>query len=550
MGPKTSEEIMRRTHIPKDDLDVVLQKNGKNVDGKWQLTDRACKDLDVWKFEYPSQKDRQAAIDNAIKAYDRLRLGREERLWQMLLPKKDRGGGIVLSKLDLGAGPVNRALTPHYQPSPTPNADGAADSKAVSAANTPRLVASTPRPASSKGDVMKRLLSKDPKKARAAEEAKEKKRKDREAPASDREDKKPAKKQATKKTNVKSAEFVHSSDEESGEEGEVRQSKASPSKPNQETGEAATKSKPKAAASTSSDSSDTPLKSTAKAKSDVKPSNSTASLAVKPSKPSLPGKSVPKAAASNGLTAPGSQHKSQRSPQKADSRPNVPSPLGAARPRIASDISDRDAVGVQKAKQGADTPKGLEISIASRQRQDTVTSTESNASEKRGKEHISSEKRMATPKAASADGPNQKVNGHAKRKAEDSPSQSKDSAPAPKHCKTDSNSSQSQKSQPSSATATNGTARTSPDGLLDSSSSDSATSVIDSITYNQGVALAEKFRDTYYPAYLKLYDTQAATEARGEKVSKEERERLWAMHKRLEQMKREIVIASRRESED
>lgn len=70
---------------------------------------------------------------------------------------------------------------------------------------------------------------------------------------------------------------------------------------------------------------------------------------------------------------------------------------------------------------------------------------------------------------------------------------------------------------------------------------------MDTITYSQGVNLAEKFRNQYYPAYAAMYDALAAKEAKGEKVGKDERDKLWAMHRRLEQMKREIQIASERE---
>lgn len=110
-------------------------------------------------------------------------------------------------------------------------------------------------------------------------------------------------------------------------------------------------------------------------------------------------------------------------------------------------------------------------------------------------------------------------------------------------------SSQSQNSHGSTTATAQSTARTSPD-LGEGSGSDSATSVIDSITYTQGVNLAEKFRDVYYPAYTKMYDAQAAKEAKGETISKDERDRLWAMHRRLEQMKREIQIAAQREQRE
>merc|ERR1711881_404091 len=48
-----------------------------------------------------SEEDRQAAIENAIRAFDRMRLPKDDPLWQKLLPKADRGKGITLSKLAL-----------------------------------------------------------------------------------------------------------------------------------------------------------------------------------------------------------------------------------------------------------------------------------------------------------------------------------------------------------------------------------------------------------------------------------------------------------------
>ena len=565
MKPTTSEDIIKKTHIPKDDLDHILQKVGKQGQGKWLLGDRAYKDLDVWKFGYQSRDDRQSAIDNAIKAYDRMRLGKDEKLWQMLLPKGERGKGKVLSRLHLGGGQVNRGLTPSYQPSPMPHDDGAGESRPVSAANTPRLGASTPRTGSSAGDVRKRLLSKDPKKARAVEEAKEKKKKEREAAAevSDREGGRPVKKQATKRTNpnIKSAEFVDSSDEESADQGEAKDGEIDKPSANPASTKATTKARPKAKSSTSPESGETTEKRkptekpAAKSKSTTAAATEKTSPVVKASKPTGTGRNTPQT--NSGLAAPTSQHKSQRSPQKPDSRPSVPSPLGAARPRVASDVSDRGAVGVQRVRQETETPKGLGISNGARKRQDTITSNGSigpSTSDKKGKEQGLSEKQQKTtmndasaPKTSLTNGVSHKTEGGTKRKAEGSPSQRAEDAPANKHRKTESTSAQSQKSQTSSSKASNSTARTSPDGPLDGSSSDSAGSVLDSITYAQGVSMAEKFRDNYYPVYGKLYDEQAATEARGEKVSKEERERLWAMHRRLEQMKREIVIASHRE---
>lgn len=568
------ESIMSKTHIPKEDLDPILQKIAKHEGGKWQLSDKAFRDLDVWSFGYGSTEERQKAVDNAIRSYDRQRIGKEEKIWQQLLPEEDRGKGIILSRLNGGGGgQVNRGLAPNYAPSPLLDVEKAGESKPGSIANTPKLGASTPRPASSKGDVMKRLLSKDPKKARAMDEAREKKRKEREAretTASDREGARPVKRQTTTKENpkVKSAEIVHSSEDESGEEGEVKEeeitrvdSKVSPQQP-KAAGNVKTSSP---GGNVPNKVKDAKAKTVGKPKAALDPAKSIASLASKSSTPLGAGKSTPRS--TTGLTAPTSQHKSQRSPQKADSRPNVPSPLGAARPRVASDVSDRSAIGVQRTKQATatGTPHGLGITTGSRKRHDTVTSNDSGSSsgsDKKLAELKSSAKPSkpapssngtTRPKPTQTNGavPQKPQNG-VKRKAGDSAAPAGDEDEhAAKHRKTDSASSQSQKSHASSTAQT--TARTSPNhvengggGSSSSNSSDSAASVLDSITFTQGVNLAEKFRDTYYPAYTKMYDAQAAKEASGVAVGKEERERLWAMHRRLEQMKMEIRRASLR----
>jgi RNA polymerase II elongation factor ELL len=540
-----SEEIVNKTHIPKEELHNILQRVGKQGEaGKWQLSDKAFRDLDVWKFDYPSKEKRHAAIDNAVRAYDRMRVERDNRLWQLLLPKEERGKGTVLSRLHLGGGQMNRGLTPSYQPSLMPHMDGTNDSRAASAVNTPKHGPSTPRPSSSAGDVRKRLLAKDPQKARAAEDAKEKKRKEREAPASDREGGKPAKKQATKKTNVKSEEFVHSSDDESDEE-PIMHKRAEQSQSSPEKAKAPAKVKSKAVISTSSDSSDTALKdkAAAKATAKAKPAARAAdSPAVKPARPTTAGKSTPKT--TNNLSAPNSQQRSQRSPSNPGNRPNVPSPLGAARPRVASDVSDRGAVGVQKARQGAETPKGLGITEASKKHHDT---TENTTSSKQNDKSRTSEKQQeptangsGTPKSL-VNGAGHKADAGVKRKADQSPAQ--EAEPSTKHRKTDSTSSQAPKPQANSSMAANGINHTSPNG----SGSDTADSVLESITYNQGVKMAEKYRE-YYAAYDKEYEAQQATETRGGTVSAEDRRKLWDMHKVLARMKKEMKAAAEREN--
>ncbi|KAL6876613.1 hypothetical protein J3F83DRAFT_726429 [Trichoderma novae-zelandiae] len=65
----------------------------------WTMRKTYWKELDVWSYNYPSQEERQAAIDNAIRQFDKQRLSASEAVWQKLLPKEERGKGKCLSRL-------------------------------------------------------------------------------------------------------------------------------------------------------------------------------------------------------------------------------------------------------------------------------------------------------------------------------------------------------------------------------------------------------------------------------------------------------------------
>jgi RNA polymerase II elongation factor ELL len=100
--PLTPKTIAQNLHATKEDVDKLLEKVAKDCResmGKKELKERSYKELDVWKFPYPSQNERQAAVDRAIHAFDRMRVGRSDNLWQLLLPEERRGKGECLSKL-------------------------------------------------------------------------------------------------------------------------------------------------------------------------------------------------------------------------------------------------------------------------------------------------------------------------------------------------------------------------------------------------------------------------------------------------------------------
>ncbi|PYH96217.1 hypothetical protein BO71DRAFT_397260 [Aspergillus ellipticus CBS 707.79] len=110
--------LARLTRSSLEDCEALARKYGvqnRINPEKYDLRDKNYRDLDVWNFPYPSQEDRQEAIENAISAFDRMRLSRTDKLWQTLLPKEERGKGKCLSRLDLRTGPIKKAATPRIQ---------------------------------------------------------------------------------------------------------------------------------------------------------------------------------------------------------------------------------------------------------------------------------------------------------------------------------------------------------------------------------------------------------------------------------------------------
>ena len=93
----------------------MVGKEHRLIQDRWTLNDKAFKELDVWNFDYPNQDDRQLAINCALSAFDRMRSSTQEKVWDMLLPKNERGKGKILSNLDLHKGPIKQSNTPRIQ---------------------------------------------------------------------------------------------------------------------------------------------------------------------------------------------------------------------------------------------------------------------------------------------------------------------------------------------------------------------------------------------------------------------------------------------------
>ncbi|KAH4600377.1 E3 ubiquitin protein ligase [Parastagonospora nodorum] len=108
---RTSQSTMREL------LSKIAKRSSPDTD-KWQLTDKVFRELNPYKFPYQSAQDREQAIDSAIKAFDRQRLAKDDKLWQILLPREERGQGICLSRSKvkaLEAKPKAKASTPMHK---------------------------------------------------------------------------------------------------------------------------------------------------------------------------------------------------------------------------------------------------------------------------------------------------------------------------------------------------------------------------------------------------------------------------------------------------
>lgn len=106
---RTSTATMREL-LPK-----IAKRSTQDTD-KWQLTDKSFREINPYNFPYSTSEEREQAIEGAIKAFDRLRLTKEDKLWQILLPREERGHGKCLSRSKVKALEAKpKALTPLHK---------------------------------------------------------------------------------------------------------------------------------------------------------------------------------------------------------------------------------------------------------------------------------------------------------------------------------------------------------------------------------------------------------------------------------------------------
>lgn len=336
--------LAQKTCCSQEECKEVLQRVGRESlldPEKWDLSDKSFKELDVWKFAYPSEVDRQFAIDRAVSAFDRMRVSREEKLWQMLLPKHERGKGKILSKLNLHAGPITPRINVqktgdasqgHETGNDSDRKDRLAPSDAEPMARSKSHDQITKKRVSEKEAQSKRLLSKNPKKAAQAPKPK----------AAHSAVKKGSKKAAAASSSVpKSTEFVRDSDEDEDVKDVLPpQSKPAPAATTTTTtGEAKKAQKPAVSKSSSAPS-----------KPRI-PENKASRVQKKPSVPwsKMAGnKPLSTSSSSSGSRSrlSDSSHSSSvpmtktLSRQRNTSSPHKPSPLGSSPPTNASDFDN------------------------------------------------------------------------------------------------------------------------------------------------------------------------------------------------------------------
>jgi RNA polymerase II elongation factor ELL len=99
--PSTEARLAETCRTSLANVRELLPKIAKQDGDKWELTNKSYRDLNPYKFPYKATEDREKAIDHAIRAFDRLRLTKDDKLWQILLPREERGQGKCLSRISL-----------------------------------------------------------------------------------------------------------------------------------------------------------------------------------------------------------------------------------------------------------------------------------------------------------------------------------------------------------------------------------------------------------------------------------------------------------------
>ncbi|KAJ5093257.1 hypothetical protein N7456_009118 [Penicillium angulare] len=312
--------LSRQTRSTIEDCGVLAQKYGAENRinrEKFDLKDKSYKDLDVWKFPYPNQEDRQQAIENATSAFDRMRISRSDKLWQMLLPKEERGKGKCLSRLNLSTGPVKKAAAPRIQVDGADDRDEASGNevdRSTGSGTSKGLDGATPR--SNAAQKSQKEPAKRPVKGKTTGTT------NNNSTLTGRVTKKTAIKAPAKvESKFKSAEFVNSSDDEDSDMPD-----ATPPSP------------PSAPAARPKEVKPAPPKKTQAQKN---PPQKAPVPAKRPAVDTVPASKAPKAEAPTPkLESSQAKTASKKPAARQSTSPQKPSPLGSSPPTNASEVSN------------------------------------------------------------------------------------------------------------------------------------------------------------------------------------------------------------------
>jgi RNA polymerase II elongation factor ELL len=96
-------QISRKLRMQPEKAKLILDRvSDSNEDtSSYSLARKCYKELEPWEFPYSSDSDREKAINNAIHAFDSMRVDSHDKIWQTLLPESERNQGKTLSKLKL-----------------------------------------------------------------------------------------------------------------------------------------------------------------------------------------------------------------------------------------------------------------------------------------------------------------------------------------------------------------------------------------------------------------------------------------------------------------
>ncbi|KAF2112021.1 hypothetical protein BDV96DRAFT_165172 [Lophiotrema nucula] len=442
---KLAEECRTAVANVRDLLPKIAKRTQDDTE-KWQLTDKSFRELNPWKFTYRSDDDREAAINSAIKAFDRQRVAKDDKLWQILLPVEERGQGKCLSRLNVRA-PDQKPATPLHKLS--------------------KLTEKKPAPAKKeKAEHKEKEPEREVKKAREAKDAEHPKQRKL---VKDRDDtSKKASATATKPTHAPS-------------------NRNTPSTPAAE----ATKERTKKMQPTGDS---TPRVKSKTTQRDV----SRHDRVIRPSKPAMP----------------------------VNTKPKNPSPLSASPPVNASDFEDDHPV--HKALSAAPSPAKTSSGNSDRSLKRKANDIDSDIHN-----HNLAVKQPRVDRSTPNHTPNGRMNGSTpssasslKRKVDDSSSTS--NTPTTKIRKVNN--------------IDTGLASRYPNHhhnnqISPGDSSSSTTSpTVPHLSFRQTVELSQKFQK-YYKKYEELYWQLAEAD---KSPTQRERDNLMTMHKKLEEMKREI----------